>query len=54
MFGARVEGVPGVLGVRKLTPEAAAYAKSLEKRTGANKVVFTQSALNNYTNARKK
>ena len=54
MYGARVGGIPGILGVRKLTPEANEYAKSLKKRTGANKVVFTQAGFNNYMNTRKK
>ena len=32
MTGARVGGVAGLLGVRKLTPEAVAFGKSLQKK----------------------
>ena len=54
MTGARVGGVAGLLGVRKLTPEAVAFGKSLQKKTGAKNNAFTQAAFDAHMNRKKK
>ena len=54
MTGARVGGIAGALGVRKLTPEAVAFGKSLQKKTGAKNNAFTQAAFNAHMNRKKK
>ena len=53
MYGERVGGIAGILGVRKLTPEAAAFGRSLQKTTGAKTNAFTQSAFNAHMNRKK-
>ena len=54
MAGASVGGIAGALGVRKLTPEAAAFGKSLQKKTGGKNVAFTQAAFDAHMNRKKK
>ena len=54
MTGARVSGIAGMLGVRKLTPDAVAFGKSLQRKTGAKTNAFTQSAFDAHMNRKKK
>ena len=43
MYGKRVSGFAGVLGVRHLSPEGQAYANHLKRTNGMKKQVFTEA-----------